>query len=232
VGRTTFPIFSAGTDIRHRTLVYARAVKYLTLILALLSSSIVVFTPDLLRLWLGATFADKSATVLQILAVGLLLNSLALIPFGFIQGIGRPDMTAKFHLLELPVFLLLLWHGIQQWGIVGAALAWTVRVAADFLLLTLYVSRTKRVDTRVVAGERLPRVMMLPVVLLAAGWSLQALVAQPLLKIVVWAALLSATSFFVWRALLMASDQRIFTTYGRKILTLAPARLTKSRGAG
>jgi O-antigen/teichoic acid export membrane protein len=219
VGRTTFPIFSAGTDIRQRTRVYVQSVKYLTLILAALSSSIIVFAPDLLRLWLGPSFAETSATVLQILAVGLLLNSLAVIPFGLIQGLGRADITAKFHLLELPVFLLLLWYGIQQWGIVGAALAWTVRVGADFLLLTLYVRRTNRVDLRVATEDRLPRVMVLPPILLAVGWFLQVIVDQPLLKVLLWAVLLSATAYLAWQWLLTTSDKRRLAGYGRKVTT-------------
>ncbi len=62
-----------------------------------------------LRLWLGADFAQHSFRVLQWLAVGVFINSLAQIPFALVQGAGRPDLTAKLHLIELPLYLLALW---------------------------------------------------------------------------------------------------------------------------
>ena len=85
--------------------------------------------------WLGKDFADHSALVLQILMMGILVNSLAFIPYASIQADGRPDITAILHLIELPIYLVILWFALHAWGIVGAAAAWTVRVALDWLLL-------------------------------------------------------------------------------------------------
>jgi hypothetical protein len=48
---------------------------------------------------------------------------------------GRPDLTAKLHLIELPPYLLLLWLLIRVDGIDGAAIIWTARVAADAVAL-------------------------------------------------------------------------------------------------
>lgn len=48
-----------------------------------------------LMLWLGSEFADNSTLVLQLLAVGVFINSLAHVPSGLEQGAGRPDLTAK-----------------------------------------------------------------------------------------------------------------------------------------
>ena len=39
----------------------------------------------------------------------------------FLQAQGRADLTAKFHMLELVIYLPLLWWGIAQWGIAGVA---------------------------------------------------------------------------------------------------------------
>ena len=81
-------------------------------------------------------FSRHSAVVLQWLAIGVYLNSYAQVPFAFIQGIGRADITAKFHLLELPVYAVLLFVLLHTHGIVGAAVAWNIRVAFDALLLS------------------------------------------------------------------------------------------------
>jgi hypothetical protein len=73
--------------------------------------------------------------VLQWLAAGVFLNSLAQVPLALVQGVGRPDLTAKLHLLELPLYVLGLWWLISTFGIVGAAIAWTLRVGLDAAVL-------------------------------------------------------------------------------------------------
>lgn len=102
---------------------------------------IVIFAPEGLRLWLGPAFAENGTTVLRWLAAGVLVNSLAHVPFALIQSAGRPDLTAKLHLLELPVYLAALWLLTVRFGIAGAAIAWTGRAAFDAVLLWFFTHR-------------------------------------------------------------------------------------------
>lgn len=102
---------------------------------------LVGFAEPLLNLWLGPDFAAHSTPVLQIMAVAVLINSLAQVPFALIQALGRPDVTAKLHLAELLPYLLLLAWCTQAWGIVGAALVWALRVAVDGLVLAIIARR-------------------------------------------------------------------------------------------
>jgi O-antigen/teichoic acid export membrane protein len=90
-----------------------------------------MFSREVLTLWLGAQFASRSFLVLEWLAVGVLINSLAHVPSSMIQAIGRPEVNAKIHLLELPLYLALAWWMISHYGIVGAAIAWAGRVTVD-----------------------------------------------------------------------------------------------------
>jgi len=228
LGRTTFPLFSAESDVRRMSYVYVRASKYLVFMLAPLLASLIVFAPDFLRVWLGSTFAQQSAPVLQILAIGLLMNSLAVLPFSLIQGMGRADITAKFHLLELPFFLLLLWFGVRYAGINGAALAWATRVGADFLLLSLYVRFTNALDVQVVTKERLHQPLWLGALLLATAWLIQALMTQPFLKLGLWSVLLGATAYFVWRRLLTTEEQHTGARYIKTVTTLISGRFTRN----
>ncbi len=132
-----FPAFSASfAQDRQRTeLLLRRSVKSVLLILFPITLCTIIFAQDGLTLWLGTEFAKNSFRVLQWLAAGVFLNSMAHAPFALLQGIGRPDLTAKLHLVELPLYLLLLWFLIRGWGIEGAAIAWTARVAVDALFL-------------------------------------------------------------------------------------------------
>jgi len=135
---TLFPAFSTlGATDAYGNLerLYARSIKYLLLIMGPMVLILVLFAQEILRLWLGGDFAEKSTLVLQILAIGVLVNSLALIPSSLIQGFGRPDITARFHLLELPIYLVLALLLVRGMGIAGAALAWSLRIGLDALLL-------------------------------------------------------------------------------------------------
>ncbi|MHB8754744.1 MAG: flippase [Candidatus Acidiferrales bacterium] len=132
-----FPAFSAGfAHDRDRTaFLYGRSVKYVLLALFPVVVLILVFAGSGLKLWLGADFAQHSTRVLQWLAAGVFINGLALIPYSLLQGVGRPDLTAKLHLAELPAYLLVLWWLIHAEGIEGAAMAWTARVFVDAVVL-------------------------------------------------------------------------------------------------
>jgi len=66
-----------------------------------------------------------------LLCLGAAVNCLAYLPFTVLQARGRADLTAKTHLAELPLYLIMFAVVVPQWGIEGAALAWTIRCAAD-----------------------------------------------------------------------------------------------------
>ncbi len=91
----------------------------------------------LLSAWMGRSFAEASAQVAACLAVGLFANCCAQVPFAWIQAAGRSDVTGKLHLVQLPVYAVLLLVLTLHFGIVGAAIAWSVRAVADAALLYL-----------------------------------------------------------------------------------------------
>lgn len=133
-----FPTFSllqgAANDEKISTL-FLRSLKFQIAILFPIILTIIVFAREGMTVWLGETFAHKSTLVLQILAIGVFVNSLSNVPFALLQALGRPDLTAKFHLLELPVYGVMAFVLVRELGITGAALAWTLRVTLDGILL-------------------------------------------------------------------------------------------------
>jgi O-antigen/teichoic acid export membrane protein len=132
-----FPVFSA-TNFADRTrlaYLYESGVKYIFVVLLPLTLLLVVFAPEGLSVWLGSDFAHNSAPVARLLAVAVLVNSVAHVPFTHLQSVGRPDMTAKFHLLELPIYIAMLFFLAKSWGITGVAVAWLLRVTIDCFLL-------------------------------------------------------------------------------------------------
>ena len=138
-----FPAFAAALvhDRNRAAHLYGRTVNYIFLALFPIVLIIVTFAYEGLNLWLGSDFANNSYLVLQLLAVGVFINSLANVPFGLVQSAGRPDLTAKLHIIELPFYLLVLWWLLNAYGIVGVAIAWVLRVAVDAIILFIMASK-------------------------------------------------------------------------------------------
>ena len=137
-----FPAFAASFAAQStRTFdLYVGGVKTVYLLLFPIVLLIVTFSHEGLGLWLGSEFAGNSSRVLQYLAVGLFLNSLAHVPYALVQAVGRPDVTAKLHMVELPLYLPLLWLLSLKMGIDGVAIAWMLRAGLDMLFLFIYAT--------------------------------------------------------------------------------------------
>lgn len=125
-------------DIRHT---YYKSLLYSSVLIAPVLVAVLA-APLILQLWLNERFAAQSSVVMQILAVGVFINGMAHIPYAFIQGIGKPQITAGLHMVELIIYIPLLLVLIQQFGINGAAGAWLIRVTIDASAL-FYISHQK-----------------------------------------------------------------------------------------
>lgn len=211
---TIFPAFSSleGSRDRHKLgMFFTRSVKYILLTLGPIIFVIMLFAKEALQIWLGADFAIQSTLALQILALGVLINSLAHIPFALLQGTGRPDLPAKFHLLELPIYIGIAWFSVTQWGIAGAAGAWTLRVALDAILLFGAIFKVYRLAPRLLVANGTTLAGFALVMFVGIAYGLKTLVdtfplfAQALLVIV----LLSLFARFSWRSVMDTSEREV-----------------------
>ncbi len=114
---------------------YTESFRYMLLILLPCFMTLAWVGPEIISLWIGPDYAAAGGIVLRILALGALLNSMSYVPYAALIAFGRPDLPAKFHLIELPLYLLLSLWLIPRWGIRGAALAVAVRLSADAIAL-------------------------------------------------------------------------------------------------
>jgi O-antigen/teichoic acid export membrane protein len=200
-----FPMFSASLagDRPRAAELFSRSVRWLFLVLFPVVLLATVFASDGLRLWLSEEFALNGTAVLQWLAVGVLFNSLAHIPFAFIQGAGRPDLTAKLHLAELPFYLLMLWLFMHQWGLPGVAAAWTLRAAFDAVALFVMSARLENGLGRTLKQDALVFAPALAVLALGC-WP-----GGAAMKIVFATVIIAFFVFLAWRHLLSV-DERAF----------------------
>jgi len=138
-----FPAFTVSLlQNRERTgMLLERGVKYTYLTIFPLVFFLAMFAPEGLRFWLGPGFAQTGSSVLRWLAAGVFVNSLAYMASTLLYSAGRPDLNAKLHLIELPVYLVMLILLVKGQGIVGAAIAWVARISLDAVLLTFCAHR-------------------------------------------------------------------------------------------
>jgi len=137
-----FPAFSMtfARDSSRVHSLYKKCMKYVFVIMFPIVLVIVIYAKDALGYWLNNEFAENSFRVAQILVVGVLINTVGLVSQSLVQASGRPDLTAKLHLIELPLYIIYLFGLINAYGINGAALAWLIRVSLSAAAL-FYLAR-------------------------------------------------------------------------------------------
>lgn len=129
-----FPRFAAA-DREELSRLTTDSLQFLLLLLTPVAIVAVLCLDPFLRFWISSGFADQAGTTGQILLLGFWLNSFARLPYAQLQARGRPDLPAKCHLLQVLPYLVGLYVLLDFWGIEGAAIAFSLRVAADFLIL-------------------------------------------------------------------------------------------------
>ncbi len=168
-----FPAFSTSAgrgDHRWIREALIRSLKFLLLLVGPAALVLIFFAGPLLTVWLGPQFAAEGTLVLQVLAVGVFLDALARVPMILLAGVGRPDIPSKFHLFELPLHVGLVWFLTSRFGLPGAALACTIRVSLDFVLLVMAACRFTRTSLRNLASRDLGR-STITLLVFAAGLS-------------------------------------------------------------
>ena len=186
--------------------------RVLVPVMAIPLTVILVFAPELLRLWLGREYAVQSATALRLLAVGVFANSLANPLFVALYARKRPDLPAKFHLIELAVHIPLTIVLIRSFGIAGAAAAWMTRSVLDLCLLFGGAAATSQSSFREVAGGRVGRSVVSIVLFGLSLFASKALVGVSIaLSLVTVVGLMAIFALASWRWILEDAERSAVT---------------------
>jgi O-antigen/teichoic acid export membrane protein len=137
------PRLASESALEKRSL-YAKSFKHVAIIMfgVCLGSALLAY--PFLAIWINPDFASQSLVIVCILVIGIWINSMALVPFTFLHANGVTKLTAIFHLIELALYILVLYYFVQIWGLVGAALAWVLRITLDLVLLQWAVKKVMR----------------------------------------------------------------------------------------
>jgi O-antigen/teichoic acid export membrane protein len=134
INRALFPRLAGVEQVEGHRLA-TDAIAVIAAVTTVLVVTGLICIDPFLNLWLGPKVAQDAAPVGEVLLVGLWFNCLAFVPYTLLQARGRPDVPARFHLIELVPYLAALWIGLTLFGLIGAAVVWSFRTLADALLL-------------------------------------------------------------------------------------------------
>jgi O-antigen/teichoic acid export membrane protein len=93
-------------------------------------------------IWAGPEFGEASVYPFYILLAGIFFSITVYIPNCVMMAYGRPDILAKVFWLELVPYAGLAFFLIGSYGIVGAALAWTLR---ELVNAFIFIWLTRRI---------------------------------------------------------------------------------------
>lgn len=134
LARTLFPRLSAGHELDAK----ATAVRALAALIAILTPLTVLMILSMrpfLSFWINPRFAASAGPVGLVVSLSIWINGMAYIPYSFLQARERPDLTAKFNMIEIFPHIALLWLGLHKFGLIGGAWALVFRDTLDATLL-------------------------------------------------------------------------------------------------
>jgi len=201
-----FPVFSGSQDPVANSDLAARALKYTLILVGLPVAVLIVLAGSIMTVWMGPTFAAESTQAFQVLLLGVTLNALAYVPYALTQAAGRADITARLHMIELPIYALVAYGAISRWGINGAAMAWLIRVFFDLALLLVAGWRVAELSPSRILDYRVPQLALAWLALGAVAFLADMSTDRTSIKLLLAAAIAGTGTIGVWLFFLRRDD--------------------------
>ncbi|EGQ8204169.1 flippase [Vibrio cholerae] len=152
--RVFFPLLS-GIESYNRNsfeVVYKKLVLFFVVSMFFGVASLLFFSEDIIRIWLGQSYVEVAAKVMQILLIGYFFNGLSQLPVLYMQSQGNSKSIAILHLFEVVPYLTALYFFIDLFGIYGAAYAWCLRVIFDNFAL-VYIAHIRKSKSKFILSR-------------------------------------------------------------------------------
>jgi O-antigen/teichoic acid export membrane protein len=212
ISTTLFPAIAERDSVHGRANshgLYWRVMKFLVVGMLPVSIFLFVFSREILQLWLGGDFPATSNMVLKILAGAVFLQALGYVPLTTLQAIGRPDISARYYLAEIPLYFVLCFVLVPVYGIEGAAWAWFVRLVIITSGLMWSAKRELGQGQSTDAAGHVWRALILNVVLCAGVFGLEVAGLILPLTSVILVIIAIGYSAAVWALCLTDEDKKL-----------------------
>lgn len=122
---------------------YNKTVFYFVLISAPIFCGIYIVLPYFFSTWISESFSIEASGIASVILLGVFLNSIAQITLTFNYACGLTKSVAVLHLVELLFYFIVLYFLLIEFSILGAAMAWTLRVLADLIFMNLILFKVR-----------------------------------------------------------------------------------------
>ena len=122
---------------------FYKSLVIVVVLMACVALFFIVFGKFVLALWLGSGAVVNYYPVMAILSVGLIPYAIGTMCTSLLHAYGKTALTARINLIEFPIFLGMIYLFITNFGVIGAAYAWIIRVTLDCLIMFFCASRCK-----------------------------------------------------------------------------------------
>jgi O-antigen/teichoic acid export membrane protein len=134
MAQSLLPAFSrligAGKHTEFNSL-FARGMRLNILCIIPVIAFFMVVARPFFTVWAGAEFGRETVVPFYILMAGLSVSGFAYMPYCAVVAAGRSDIIAKLYWLEVIVFLGITVVLVSTFGLIGAAISWSLRAVVD-----------------------------------------------------------------------------------------------------
>jgi len=144
MGQVLLPMFSRlQSSSREEELgqLYRRSVVSMCFTLAPVAVVLAVVARPVLTTLLGLDYGRESTPACYLLLVGIVFSGISYVPGSLLFAADKGSIVARIRWCELAPYMVIAAALTMKYGIVGAAVAWTVRAMVDSLLLNIAVQR-------------------------------------------------------------------------------------------
>jgi len=136
-----FPLaseLSVNNNIEKIKKLYKSALKTVFFLSNVIAIPCIVFSKNILTIWMGAEFADKSYNILQILLISYLILSSNTISYYIIFGLNKPKINAMYSLTCGISKIAFCFIFIPLFGLKGVAIAFLISMILTILYYLVY----------------------------------------------------------------------------------------------
>jgi O-antigen/teichoic acid export membrane protein len=147
--QSLIPAFSRLSGARDKEAfdrLFSRGMRITIIWLMPLLTILFVIAEPFFTIWAGPEFGKESTIPFYILLAGLFFGMWTFVPNATLLARGRTDIIAKVYWIELPIYLLLIAVFVSSYGIVGAAIAWSIRSILEAIAIVLIARKVSGID--------------------------------------------------------------------------------------
>jgi O-antigen/teichoic acid export membrane protein len=141
IGTVAFPLYARlQTDLRRLTLAFRTILTGMGMLLLPVSALLIALAPTLVETVFDARWTG-SGPIIQIILLSGIIGLLGEATVPLLKGVGQPYRIAVLEVIQSALIIVLVWGLTGRFGLVGAALAMLLSVAASQGVSVLFVKR-------------------------------------------------------------------------------------------